>query len=195
METDYKNYDRLFVTVKLNKLEEPEKCYDALGWECVEKKTVRGGRVQINYRRPHRVENKDELQLLQVYLEAALNEEGKMDSRSMPHTAAVGIITGFLTVALVVLGLCLMFLTDNPVYFVAGIVFLSCAAAMFLLAVTATLKVFFKEREKRKARLLKARAEIAAALRKVEAINGSREAIKEAAEEAAVSCSEGGGER
>jgi len=191
VETDYKNYDRLFVTVKLNKLEEPEKCYDALGWECVGKKNVRGGRVQINYRRPHRVENKDELQLLQVYLEAALNEEGKLDTRSMPLTAAVGVITGFLTVALAVLGLCLTFLTDNPVYFVAGVVFLSCAVAMLLLAVTATLKSFFKEREKRKARLLKARAEISATLRKVEAINGSREAVKEAA----VSYSEGGGER
>ena len=36
METDYRNYDRLFVTVKLNKLDELEECYRALGWECVD---------------------------------------------------------------------------------------------------------------------------------------------------------------
>ena len=143
METDYRNYDRLFVTVKLNKLDELEECYRALGWECVDSRddSVYRGRVHLVYRRPHRIENKDKLQLLQVYLESALNDEGRLESRAMPLTAATGIITGFVTLALVALGLCLMYLLDNPVIYTAGIIFLTCSANMFLLAVTVTLKV------------------------------------------------------
>lgn len=172
METDYRNYDRLFVTVKLNKLDELEECYRALGWECVDSRddSVYRGRVHLVYRRPHRIENKDKLQLLQVYLESALNDEGRLESRAMPLTAATGIITGFVTLALVALGLCLMYLLDNPVIYTAGIIFLTCSAAMFLLAVTVTLKVFFGENKRRKTKLLHARAEIEAVLKEAAAI-------------------------
>ena len=172
METDYRNYDRLFVTVKLNKLDELEECYRALGWECVDSRddSVYRGRVHLVYRRPHRIENKDKLQLLQVYLESALNDEGRLESRAMPLTAATGIITGFVTLALVALGLCLMYLLDNPVIYTAGIIFLTCSANMFLLAVTVTLKVFFGENKRRKTKLLNARAEIEAVLKEAATI-------------------------
>jgi len=172
VETDYRNYDRLFVTVKLNKLDELEECYRALGWECVDSRddSVYRGRVHLVYRRPHRIENKDKLQLLQVYLESALNDEGRLESRAMPLTAATGIITGFVTLALVALGLCLMYLLDNPVIYTAGIIFLTCSAAMLLLAVTVTLKVFFGENKRRKTKLLHARAEIEAVLKEAATI-------------------------
>lgn len=199
METDYRNYDRLFVTVKLNKLDELEECYRALGWECVDSRddSVYRGRVHLVYRRPHRIENKDKLQLLQVYLESALNDEGRLESRAMPLTAATGIITGFVTLALVALGLCLMYLLDNPVIYIAGIIFLTCSAAMFLLAVTVTLKVFFSENKRRKTKLLHARAEIEAVLKEAAAI-GDICVLRECGgsfADAAVAASEDGDDR
>ncbi|MDE6356072.1 MAG: hypothetical protein K2L67_02400 [Clostridia bacterium] len=204
METDYRNYDRLFVAVKLNKLEELERCYRALGWEREEKRDdkLHRGRVHLVYRRPHRIGNKDKLQLLQVYLEAALNDEGRLDGKSMPLTAVAGILTGLLTLGFAVAGLCLMYLLNNPVIYTAGIVFLACAVAMFLLSITVTLKVFFKEREKRKVRLLRARAEIVSVLKEaarlctVEGGAGGIEIINEMTEEAAATCpKEADGER
>ncbi len=199
METDYRNYDRLFVTVKLNKLDELEECYRALGWECVDSRddSVYRGRVHLVYRRPHRIENKDKLQLLQVYLESALNDEGRLESRAMPLTAATGIITGFVTLALVALGLCLMYLLDNPVIYIAGIIFLTCSAAMLLLAVTVTLKVFFGENKRRKTKLLHARAEIEAVLKEAAAI-GDICVLRECGgsfADAAVAASEDGDDR
>lgn len=199
METDYRNYDRLFVTVKLNKLDELEECYRALGWECVDSRddSVYRGRVHLVYRRPHRIENKDKLQLLQVYLESALNDEGRLESRAMPLTAATGIITGFVTLALVALGLCLMYLLDNPVIYTAGIIFLTCSAAMFLLAVTVTLKVFFGENKRRKTKLLHARAEIEAVLKEAATI-GDICVLRECGgsfADAAVAASEDGDDR
>lgn len=199
METDYRNYDRLFVTVKLNKLDELEECYRALGWECVDSRddSVYRGRVHLVYRRPHRIENKDKLQLLQVYLESALNDEGRLESRAMPLTAATGIITGFVTLALVALGLCLMYLLDNPVIYIAGIIFLTCSAAMLLLAVTVTLKVFFSENKRRKTKLLHARAEIEAVLKEAAAI-GDICVLRECGgsfADAAVAASEDGDDR
>lgn len=199
METDYRNYDRLFVTVKLNKLDELEECYRALGWECVDSSDdlVYRGRVHLVYRRPHRIENKDKLQLLQVYLESALNDEGRLESRAMPLTAATGIITGFVTLALVALGLCLMYLLDNPVIYTAGIIFLTCSAAMLLLAVTVTLKVFFGENKRRKTKLLHARAEIEAVLKEAAAV-GDICVLRECGgsfADAAVAASEDGDDR
>lgn len=199
METDYRNYDRLFVTVKLNKLDELEECYRALGWECVDSRddSVYRGRVHLVYRRPHRIENKDKLQLLQVYLESALNDEGRLESRAMPLTAATGIITGFVTLALVALGLCLMYLLDNPVIYTAGIIFLTCSANMFLLAVTVTLKVFFGENKRRKTKLLHARAEIEAVLKEAATI-GDICVLRECGgsfADAAVAASEDGDDR
>lgn len=199
METDYRNYDRLFVTVKLNKLDELEECYRALGWECVDSRddSVYRGRVHLVYRRPHRIENKDKLQLLQVYLESALNDEGRLESRAMPLTAATGIITGFVTLALVALGLCLMYLLDNPVIYTAGIIFLTCSAAMLLLAVTVTLKVFFGENKRRKTKLLHARAEIEAVLKEAATI-GDICVLRECGgsfADAAVAASEDGDDR
>lgn len=206
METDYRNYDRLFVAVKLNKSEELGRCYRALGWECVERRDdkIYRGRVHLTYRRPHRIENKDELQLLQVYLESALNDEGRLNGKSMPLTAAVGIITGLFTLAFLVTGLCLMYILGTPVTYAAGIIFLACGVAMFLLSLTVTLKVFFKEREKRRSKLLQARAEIAAVLKEAALLcvaeNGVADGFdasdeSEITEEAAFAREEADGER
>lgn len=198
MDTDYRDYDRLFVAVKLNKLGEVERCYRALGWECVDSRDdlVHRGRVHLTYRRPHRVENKDGLQLLQVYMESAMNDEGRLERRLMPRTTAVGVIFLAVALAFAIAGICLVLLdyfNDKPLYYTAGIIFLMCAAATVVLGVIVTLTVFFKERDGRREKLERARTEIFAALNEAEKIckvavpagavvaDGSRDAFKEAA--------------
>lgn len=54
-------------------------CYADFGWEAVKEKTSRFTKsLCVWYRRPHFIPNKDELQLLQVRLESALNNTGKI---------------------------------------------------------------------------------------------------------------------
>jgi len=54
-------------------------CYADFGWETVKEKTSRFTKsLCVWYRRPHFIPHKDELQLLQVRLESALNNTGKI---------------------------------------------------------------------------------------------------------------------
>ncbi len=108
LKRDYNNFDYLDATVKLNSLEELKAHYAVLGWECVYfdcgksvKKTVRAV-----FRRPHNIKNKDELQLLQVYMEYAWNRIDGASLNPCPKTVAAGLTFGAISLAAVIVGVC-----------------------------------------------------------------------------------------
>ena len=109
-------------------------------------------------------------------MDSAMNEEGRLERRLMPWTTAVGVIFWAVALALGIAGLCLVFLTyfkDKPLYYTAGMILLACAAATFMIGIIVTFIVGFNEREKRRIKLERARAEIYAALKEADRICGN----------------------
>ena len=83
MKEEIFNYDNLTLYVKKNKVEEIVQHYEIFGWQLV--KSVENDRyedlVDLTFVRPHKIENKDDLQLYQVFMEEKLNEAAKAQRR------------------------------------------------------------------------------------------------------------------
>lgn len=174
MQVDYENYDSLFVTVKLNKLDEIEKYYSALGWECVDSRDdkIYGDIIHLTLRRPHFIAQKDKLQLLQVYMEAALNDVGRLEANPRPKTLFVASICTLLLIAITVPGILLVLLAEKAALHTAGIVFLAAAGVQLVIGLTLFIKTFKGEGKTARLRLESARAEIAEVYNQASLITG-----------------------
>ena len=97
---DFVNYDKLVLYVKKSKLNSIIKSYARLGWELALKKD--NGKyeniIDITFVRPHKLKNKDELQLLQVGMETNLNQQAKLEQNK--HTKSLCFGLSFSVVAL-----------------------------------------------------------------------------------------------
>lgn len=93
---DHKNYDYLTITAKVEREEEIIASYATLGWETVE--ITEDKRFfdldTIEFRRPHKIENKDRLQLLQVKLETLLNKFGVLEHKKKAKSTTFGLVGG-----------------------------------------------------------------------------------------------------
>lgn len=78
---DYKNFDKLVVTVKRDKQEGIINDYRLFGWEKIETADddVFYDLVHLTFSRPHVIENKDELLYLQVCYEERLNKASDLE--------------------------------------------------------------------------------------------------------------------
>lgn len=157
-------YDRLYVTVRRDIRQELIGAYGMFGWEVAfcEERRVRGNLTDMAFRRPHKIARKDELQLLQVYMEAALNTVGRLEKTMRPRTAAYGLTSFFAVCALVAAGLCLMLLAGGAACTAAGVLCLCVGGADALLAVCMTVRMYRREGKQSLARLEQARREISA---------------------------------
>lgn len=93
---DHKNYDYLTITAKVEREAEIIASYATLGWETVsvsEDKKFFDLDV-IEFRRPHKIENKDRLQLLEVKLETLLNKYGVLRHKRKAKSATFGLVGG-----------------------------------------------------------------------------------------------------
>ncbi len=121
---DLEEYDHLYVTVRRDKLEALEFCYEQFGWEEVERQehTVYENLLDMTFRRPHKIADKDELQLLQVHLEEALNAVGKYEKAPKKRTKAFAACLGILAFLLIAIGLPLGIVPVTIAYKVIGYV-------------------------------------------------------------------------
>lgn len=176
---DYENYDYLSITVKKNKLERLKTHYRELGWEdTAMKEDVRYDDItHISLRRPHKIENKDALQLLQVYLETAWNKIGKIENNPRPKTLICGLGLGLLSAALLIAGICLIFLPQMKFLIVWGLILATLGIITAGLC-TAFSIVLFRREGKRSAE------ELEAAKREIAAICVQARALTNKAEEA-----------
>lgn len=103
---DYKNFDTLTLYVKRNKVEDIIEHYKVFGWELSEQSENAKYEdiVDLTFTRPHKIENKDEIQLRQVYMEEHLNELGKLERHKHAKTTAIGLCVGVLSLILLALG-------------------------------------------------------------------------------------------
>lgn len=80
MVKNYKEFDYQTIVVKTEKKEQLIDNYSSFGWTKIEEKPHKqfDNLVEITFSRPHIIENKDELQFLQVNLEYEVNREAKL---------------------------------------------------------------------------------------------------------------------
>lgn len=187
---DYKIYDYLDATVKKQSMELLTAHYAALGWECTE---TRDDKIyfdikHIVLRRPHNVEHKDALQLLQIYLESAFNTIGRAEVNPCPKTLIAGLLFGIVSLAAMVLGLLGGLSVFTFIPSVWGYVILGAGAVLAVVNAAVCLKY-------RKIELNKTRLEVEKAAREIESVYLSAAALTN---ETAVSGTEeasAGGER
>lgn len=104
---DYNNYDKLVLYVKNEQSYEIIKYYEALGYELISKHENKkySDTIDLTFVRPHKICNKDALQLLQVHLETELNKLGKCKKYKHSLSINLGLTLGFLGVLFFVFSL------------------------------------------------------------------------------------------
>ncbi|MCD7728916.1 MAG: hypothetical protein LUI60_03290 [Clostridia bacterium] len=123
MAEDYMTQDSLAVAIK-EPAQDLETWYGAFGWTLTEKHAdnVYSDVIHMNFTRPHKIENKDRLQLLQVRMEILLNMVSRADRKVR---ASVGVLSAFLFLlgaAILLCGTLLVVRFNDIFYIVCGIV-------------------------------------------------------------------------
>lgn len=147
-----------------------------MGWVCADERDdkIYPGTKHIVLRRPHAIGHKDELQLLQIYLESAWNTIGKAEACACPKTLAFGLIFGFISLAAMVFGLLGGLRVLKFISFVWGYVLFG--AGVFCAVANAVICVLCRKRE-----INKTLENTAQAVREIEAVYSSAAALTEEA--------------
>lgn len=105
MKKEIIEYDNLTLYVKKTKAEDVVKHYHKFGWELVSNEENKRYEdiVDLAFKRPHKIEEKDELQLLQVYMEENLNKTAKLERNKYSKTTAFALFFGVIGLTLFVL--------------------------------------------------------------------------------------------
>ena len=146
---DYKNFDSLTLFVKESKVDEIVKHYKDFGWELIDKceNERYEDTIDLTFSRPHKINNKDEIQLRQVYMEEYLNALGKLDRHKHSKTTAIGLCMGSIIATLLVLGVWLLVAGNTTTTFVFGVVLLSLSLIFCVVEIFLLIKLFKKEKE------------------------------------------------
>ena len=170
MEKDYKNYDYIRATVKSSKLDELSAHYKALRWEIyeIDEDRVYDDVVHLSLYRPHKIEHKDELHILQIYLESAWNDIGRAENNPRPKTLLTGLVAGILAIVLIVVGACLILEAET----IVGAILTACGGVCIAVAVPLCVKLYRIEGVKAEKTIKSAAEEIAAVNKKAAGLFG-----------------------
>lgn len=165
----YPDYDNLYVTVKADKLEDITRYYGYLGWErvAVKEHKIYLDELNLTFRRPHDIAYKDERQLMQVYLDEALNGLARMRVGFCPKSVAFTVIFSLLSCGAIIAGLCLAFILGG-LWLRGGIVIAALGLALAVFTSVTAVMSFKKEKAARRGRVRK--------------LNGTVERVCEAAQ-------------
>lgn len=107
MKIDYNKFDKLSIYVKKEKRDEIVSFYSLLKWELVLETSnfIYDDTLDLTFIRLHCIKNKDELQLLQVYLEDKINNIVKLEKNKFLHCTTLGFLLGSLSVFLMSIAL------------------------------------------------------------------------------------------
>lgn len=145
---DYKNYDVLNLYVKRNKLEDIINKYSIFGWELEKQEDNKQYEdiVDLTFVRPHKIKNKDEVQLLQVYMEERLNKVGQLERNKNAKTTSLALIFGVIGIALLSLGALDLIFRFFGIWFATDIVFLVLGIILALTGAFVVPKTYKKEK-------------------------------------------------
>lgn len=149
-EFDYKNNDKFSLYVKKEKVQEIINYYLNFGWSLYDE--IDDDRYEdlkvITLVRPHKINNKDELQFLQVHIEENLNKLGKLERNKNSKITALGLIMGLLSIALISIGIYVCIRNKTIVNFNIGICL--CIFGLLLLILELVILPKFVSREIKK---------------------------------------------
>ena len=139
--------DKLTMYVKKSKVDHIVQQYSAFGWDVVDQTENKKYEdiVDITFSRPHTIQNKDHLQLLQVYMEDGLNRMGKLENNKYPVTISLGLCAGVLGLLMLVLGGLFAFSILPVLGIIGGCIMAFLGLALLILGSIAIPKVFRKE--------------------------------------------------
>lgn len=147
MEKDYTNFDTITLYVKKHKVEKIIEYYKIFGWEVKSQLHNKhyADLTDLVFCRPHKIENKDELQLLQVYLEDKLNIEGKNEKDRHVKSKCFILTFGILGFLFLLFGtlICFNIFTLGLGF---GISFCTLAFALLVVGIIFLPKLFKKEK-------------------------------------------------
>ena len=150
MKNNYKEYDRITLLVKHNLSKEIIEYYKILGWELEKEDENKRYQdiVDLTLIRPHKIENKDELQLLQVYMEERINKLSRLERHKHSFSTSYGLFFGIIGLILATFGV-LFILNILPTFkLVGGIVFCGIGGLMMLSCAIFIPRIFKKEKIK-----------------------------------------------
>ena len=136
---DYNKYDTLKIYANKSKRDEIIYHYNLFEWEVYEE--IDNARyedtIDITFIRPHNIDNKDELQLLQVYMEERLNGIAKCDKDKYAISLAFSLSTGIIGLGFVVFSIFAFLGYLLPMRNIVGII--SMTLGVMLLTIFAVL--------------------------------------------------------
>lgn len=148
MEDNFLEFDTLKIQVRKEQQDLIDNCYNSLGWSKVDEKEnpLYADTNELKLVRPHSIENKDELQLLQVHIENLLNKLWWLEQTKNIKTILLASFGGILIFLSAFFGVSLIFNTTALGFDILGGV--TIAFSFGLLATTIILgkKIYQKEK-------------------------------------------------
>lgn len=137
MKKDYNNNDYLYVSVKSNQLNRILTCYKALGWREVKREDDRQyyDMKYLTLSRPHRIDNKDRLQYLQVRMETEINNISSSFVKKHLKSATLTLILLIAALVCMSLGIALLIAFSSQNGLIWGCVLMCLSAAFTLLTI------------------------------------------------------------
>ncbi|MBD5632517.1 MAG: hypothetical protein HDP34_04740 [Clostridia bacterium] len=149
---DYKKYDYINVSVKEKRAEELEEMYSAFLWEqtACEEHSRYYDIYNYTFRRPKKIQNKDDLQYLQVGAEKIFNKMDKLSREKHAFSSVFGLTMGILGVALIAGGITLLCLFSTLLYIISAVLFIVAGVAVCVLGAVVARKLFIRENNRYK---------------------------------------------
>lgn len=150
MKTINNERDSLTLYVKRTLANEIVEYYNILGWELDEERDNKRYEdiVDLVFSRPHKIENKDELQLFQVYMEERINKLAKLGKYKHTLTTSLGLCFGVIGLALIAFGLLISLNVLHILNLIFGICFASAGLIIVVTGSCIIPRIFKKENEK-----------------------------------------------
>ena len=107
---DYKNNDKITIFAQRDKFQEIIEYYKIFKWELVSNNNAKNSSelVELTFLRPHKIKNKDKLQLYQVQMEEYLNNIGRLENSKNTKSTTLGLILGLIFAIPIVLGILML---------------------------------------------------------------------------------------
>ena len=172
MKYNFNEFDRITVTTKTEKIEKIVNDYSLFGWKWIEKEydLVFSNVVHLTFERPHRIENKDRLQYVQVCYEQKMNDLADLERKWNFYSNILFII---LFIAFISISMACGYFFYKAKFLLGGIfAFLSLLCVCFT-PLIGRLRV--KENRKKNEKVNKLSQEIENALKEVSLISGVKE--------------------
>ena len=146
---DYNNYDQINLTVKRQNADEVILSYGAFLWEKIEEKEDKQYHdiLHLSFIRPHKIPNKDRLQLLQVHYEHFINERAVAENKKHAKSQALLATAGVLGISAILGLIALIFYLTTTFAIVGAMAFIVLQSTLLVFLVLKAKGTMAKEKE------------------------------------------------